>query len=80
MPFPHRLNCDGTIDSICDCCFATVATSTIEADLASSEAAHLCEPARVEYFRQIDSTSKRPPQSDLPNRIANDGQRVRQQR
>jgi hypothetical protein len=80
MPFPHRVNCDGTIDSICDCCFATVATSTVEANLASPEAAHICEQARVEHFRQMDSNAKRPPQNDPLNRIANDGERVHQQR
>jgi hypothetical protein len=80
MPFPHRCNCDGTIDSICDCCFATVATSAVEADLALSEAAHICEPARVEYYRQIDSPAKRPPQNDLPNRASNEAERAHQRR
>jgi hypothetical protein len=72
MPFPHRLNCDGTIDSICDSCFATVATATVEADLEPLEAVHFCEPARVAHYHQIDSTAKRPPQNDLINRIAGD--------
>jgi hypothetical protein len=80
MPFPHRFNCDGTIDSICDCCFATVATSSVEADLESSEVAHICEPARVAYYHQIDSTAKRPPQNDRLSLVSNDPEREQQRR
>lgn len=80
MPFPHRLNSDGTIDSICDCCFATVATATVEADLESLEVAHLCEPARVAYYHQIDSTAKRPPQNDLTRQVASDAEPAQQRR
>ena len=65
MPFPHRVNSDGTIDSICDQCFATIATSSLESDLASLEATHICEPARVAYYHQLDFTAKRPPRSEL---------------
>lgn len=42
--FPHRKNEDGTIDSICPHCFMTIATSTHEADLSQTEAAHKCKP------------------------------------
>jgi hypothetical protein len=80
MPFPHRLNDDGTIDSICDSCFATVATATVEADLESLEATHLCEPSRVAYYHQTDSTAKRPPQNDLTNRIESDAEPAQQRR
>jgi hypothetical protein len=80
MPFPHRLNCDGTVDSICDCCFATVATATVEADLEPLEAVHLCEPSRVAYYHQIDSTAKRPPQKDPADLIASDTQPAQQRR
>ena len=66
MPFPHRLNSDGTIDSICNHCFATVATSTTESDLEQSEASHVCEPARVAYYHHFDPTARRPPVND-PN-------------
>ena len=48
--FPHRMNRDGTIDSICPRCYATIATSTREADLERIEAAHVCNPSRLSYF------------------------------
>lgn len=50
--FPHRMNKDGTIDSICPRCFAKVGCSTWEADLDRLEAAHTCEPARLNSFNQ----------------------------
>jgi len=50
--FPHRMNKDGTIDSICPRCFATVGCSTWEADLDRLEAAHICEPARLNSSNQ----------------------------
>lgn len=61
MSFPHRINSDGTIDSICNQCFLTVATSTTESDLKQSEASHVCEPARVAYYHHIDPAAKLPP-------------------
>ena len=64
MPFPHRINSDGTIDSICDQCFATVGISASDSDLKQLEAAHICEPARVAYYHQIEFTAKRPPAKD----------------
>jgi len=48
--FPHRMNEDGTIDSICPLCFVTIGCSTWEADLDRMEAAHICEPARLASF------------------------------
>jgi hypothetical protein len=50
--FPHRMKKDGTIDSICPRCFATVGCSTWEADLDRMEAAHECDPARLTSFNQ----------------------------
>lgn len=50
--FPHRMNNDGTTDSICPKCFTTVGCSTWEADLDRMEAAHICDPARVACFSQ----------------------------
>lgn len=44
------MNSDGTIDSICPRCYATIGTSTWEADLVRIEAAHICEPSRLSYF------------------------------
>jgi hypothetical protein len=48
--YPHRMNQDGTIDSICPRCYATIGTSTWEADLERIESSHVCEPARLSYF------------------------------
>ena len=50
--FPHRCNKDGTIDSICPRCFATIGTSTWEADLEKMEAAHMCSPEQLSYLRR----------------------------
>lgn len=43
--YPHRLNRDGTIDSICPSCYLTIGRSMWEAELESLEAAHRCERA-----------------------------------
>jgi hypothetical protein len=40
--FHHRLNADGTIDSICLNCFLTVASAAIGFDLHEREAVHQC--------------------------------------
>lgn len=64
--FPHRINRDGTIDSICPHCYVTIGTSTWEADLERMEAAHVCEPARLSYYeeRRKPAAKKIPPQND----------------
>ena len=41
--YPHRQNDDGSYDSICPTCFATIARSKLEAELAGHENAHLCD-------------------------------------
>lgn len=51
--FAHRANEDGTIDSICRECLATVATSQWEADLEKAEQAHVCDPAELERFHSV---------------------------
>ena len=46
MPhFPHRHNPDGTYDSICTKCFATIGTRETEEELVEIEAEHKCNPA-----------------------------------
>jgi hypothetical protein len=40
--FPHRRDRDGLYDSICPTCFATVARSKPEAEMAELEQAHVC--------------------------------------
>jgi hypothetical protein len=41
--FYHRLNADGTIDSICLNCFLTAAKADIGSDLQELESAHQCD-------------------------------------
>lgn len=40
--YPHRLNKDGSCDSICAVCFATVGSARNEAELARLEDDHVC--------------------------------------
>ena len=44
--FHHRHNRNGTHDSICSCCYMTVATATGESDVHPFEDAHICDPVR----------------------------------
>ncbi len=55
MQYPHRRNRDGSVDSICPRCIATIASSTREADLKCPETAHVCEPWRLAYFEVENS-------------------------
>lgn len=48
--FPHRLNKDGTYDSICPFCFVTIACQRREEDLARFEHDHACDPHRLAHF------------------------------
>ena len=50
MQYPHRRNRDGSVDSICPRCIATIASSTCEADLRGPEARHICLAWRLAYF------------------------------
>jgi len=45
--FPHRHNSDGSFDSICAKCFATVANSKLEGELEEPEKQHVCDPSKV---------------------------------
>jgi hypothetical protein len=45
--FPHRHNRDGSYDSICTTCQATVARVSKETELAQFEHSHACNPARL---------------------------------
>lgn len=51
LQFCHRINEDGTIDSICCDCFLTVATAGSEAELQREERIHRCEPWRLEKYK-----------------------------
>jgi len=50
--FPHRLNDDGSHDSICIGCFTTVATAQNEWELVAHESAHVCEAGDPYRFSQ----------------------------
>ncbi len=41
--YPHRLNKDGSFDSICPTCFMTVAAAKSEIELVEYDANHICE-------------------------------------
>lgn len=51
--FSHRLNSDGSVDSICRNCFMTVATAVNEPALEEHESDHVCPPHLVDRFRAI---------------------------
>ena len=53
--FPHRHNQDGSHDSICRVCLATVASVENEGDLAHHEATHVCNPMRLYQLRDLSS-------------------------
>lgn len=50
--FPHRHNKDGSHDSICISCYATVASVQNEADLAQHEQDHVCDLVFLDYAKQ----------------------------
>ena len=53
LQFAHRINDDGTIDSICCDCFVTIATESSESDLDRNERDHACHPALVEHYKKV---------------------------
>jgi hypothetical protein len=59
--FAHRANRNSTHDSICRGCYATVATTTEEAELAEHEHAHICD--RAYLFQATEDPSVRFTQS-----------------
>jgi hypothetical protein len=54
--FVHRNNRDGTIDSICKTCFATVcAHCESEGVCAGNEAKHVCDAWKLELILAVTS-------------------------
>ena len=52
VPFVHRLNDDGTIDSICSDCFVTVATAAVsESVLEREERKHNCDTLPLDRYK-----------------------------
>jgi hypothetical protein len=50
--FPHRRNLNGSYDSICTSCLATVATAGHEVQLYLEESVHTCDPMRLYQISQ----------------------------
>ena len=44
LAYVHLPNRDGSVDSMCNVCFATLASVRDEADLAQYERTHVCNP------------------------------------
>jgi len=55
--YPHRENKDGSYDSICTACFATIASVRNETELARHERAHVCD----QDWCWIREPKRRPP-------------------
>ena len=55
LTFPHRKNADGTVDSICPECYATIACVTNESELEIYERLHECDPVIRERFASAKS-------------------------
>lgn len=49
--YPHRLNRDGSFDSICPRCFTTIHSSIREEELHQYEEVHTCESLRISERR-----------------------------
>jgi hypothetical protein len=59
--YKHRTNKDGTFDSICLCCYRTIATAHDESLLETAESGHQCKEADLErylYLRAIASSHR----------------------
>jgi hypothetical protein len=56
-PYAHRLNSDGSWDSICTHCFLTIATRPAEIDLEPEEKTHDCKV----YVLRRDMREERSP-------------------
>ncbi len=50
IKFIHRINEDGSIDSICRDCFVTIATGRTRNELEFQERQHACEPMILERY------------------------------
>jgi hypothetical protein len=53
--FPHRINRDGSFDSICVKCLLTVASARMEEELTIHEINHVCDPL-ILHQRAFDRT------------------------
>ena len=58
LQFIHRVNDDGTIDSICRECFVTVATALSNSELQRDEQQHRCEKTLLERYKKVRNQGK----------------------
>jgi hypothetical protein len=47
----HRTNPDGTVDSICPYCYATIGKAHSETGLERMEIDHICDPEQLAHFQ-----------------------------
>lgn len=59
IKFIHRINEDGSIDSICRDCFVTIATARSRTALELEERKHACEPMILERYAGYKKLSAR---------------------
>ena len=57
--YTHRLNDDGTFDSICLHCFHTITTANSEPELVFGEAQHSCPPDSTLRGRNFETLLRR---------------------
>ena len=58
LQFTHRVNEDGTVDSICRDCFTTVATAKSSAALLPLEHKHRCDAALLQRYKKASIPGK----------------------
>ena len=58
--YAHRLNDDGTFDSICLLCYHIVSTAPSEPELVFGEAQHLCPPTAAWRRRSFENSLRQP--------------------
>ena len=51
--FLRHVNANGTVDSVCRNCFATIATATKELELEEQERTHQCDPNLMEHWKEV---------------------------
>jgi len=73
--FTHRSNLDGTVDTICLRCIATVATVYDEGKLLRYEEQHICDPVSVERFDGMKPPSSETVEDSQNWQIPNLGKR-----
>jgi hypothetical protein len=60
IPFAHRRNPDGSLDSICTTCFQTIASEDSEGKLIAHEERHTCDPFWQFSRSRFDSRQSTP--------------------